>query len=383
MAEHRASNQRSQLLKRLASLESEQPDGVISLYLDLSQPELATPRARRAEVESLVDRLRQEATDTEEHRTLDQQPEPRRHLERLRELLEDDTDPAGARGIAVFSCEVPPFLRTIRLSAGVEPGARASRHPWLRPLVEVSPSLSGLVLAVANREAARVFELRGLALEEVASLSEHRVDPSHAGQEMAHHHRMENWFKEQARELVRLLTERARQDDLHGIVLVAPAEFLPHLDRALTDELRGLVMATIAADALEWPAKDMLTEVERAAAREAEAHDDELVALLEQSRGQAGSSAWGDAAVLRAIAEQRVAALLLARGRELSGWVCPNCGWMATEAGDCPLDGARLTAEGELIERMIRESLCQDAEVRLLPPERLGEASSAALLRYG
>lgn len=376
------SHVRSRLLGRLATLEGERPDAVISIYLDLSQPELATPRARRAEVESLTDRLRQEMTDAEDHRSADQQPEPRRHLERLRELLEE-MDPAGARGIALFSCEAPTFQRLVRLSGGVQPGARAGRHPWLRPLLEAGPPLSGLVVAVANREAARVMELRGLSLEEVASLAEHRVEPSRGSQELAHHHRVENWMKEQAREVVRILASRTRDAGVHGIVLVAPAEFLPHLDHTLTDELRELVVTTVAADALDWPAHELLAEVERAATREAEARDDEAVALLEQSRGQAGSSARGDTEVLRAIAEQRVTGLLLARGRELPGWVCPRCGWMATGGGDCPLDGTRLEAEGDLTERMIREALRQDAAVRMLPPERLGEAGPAALLRYG
>lgn len=40
------SNQRrSRLLESLTSLEGEGPDAVISMYVDLSQPELATPRA--------------------------------------------------------------------------------------------------------------------------------------------------------------------------------------------------------------------------------------------------------------------------------------------------------------------------------------------------
>lgn len=378
------SNQRrSRLLASLTSLEGEGPDAVISMYVDLSQPELTTPRARRAEMESLVDRLRQEVTDSEEHRQLDQQPEPRRHLERLRDLLEEEVEPAGARGLAVFSSEDPPFLRMVRLSQGVEPGARAGRYPWLRPLLEAGPPLSGLLLAVANREAARVLELRGLTLEEVAHVAEQRVEPSHGSQEQAHHHRIENWMKEQARELVRLLAERTHHADVHGVVLVAPPELLSHLDQALTDELRPLVLTTVAADAVAWPASEVLAEVERAATREQEARDDQAVALLEQGRGQGGNSVWGDGPVLRAIAEERVTQLLLARGRQVSGWVCPRCGWMAMEGGDCPLDGTPLEADTDLSERMIRESLRQDAEVRMLPGERLGEAGSAALLRYG
>lgn len=285
------SNYRSRLLQRLATLESERPDGVITLYLDLSQPELATPRARRAEMESLTDRLRHEVTDAEEHRSLDQQPEPRRHLERLRQLLEDETDPAGARGIALFSCEAPSFLRLVRLTRGVEPGARAAQHAWLRPLLEAGPPLSGLVIAVANRESARVLEMRGLRLEELATLAEHRVEPSHVSHEMAHHHRMENWFKEQAGQVAEILAERAREGHLHGIVLVAPAEFLPHLERAIPDHLCELIVTTLAEDAVAWPTDQMLAALDRAAAQEAEARDDEVMALLEQSRVRPVASA--------------------------------------------------------------------------------------------
>jgi hypothetical protein len=365
-------------LRRLATFEGGEDTPVVSAYLDLSQPEEATPRSRVAEIESLADRARQTYTDTEQHRQEGHQPPLRREVERVREFLEQELAPLGAAAVAVFSCLDPELFEVIRLPRGVEPKIVADRHAILRPLLEAGPWLSRATVVVANRDAFRLFRLRGLGLREVDRRLEDRVDPDHRTSEGAHQHRIERWAQEQAHEVAAAV----RGEPVAPVVLVAPAELLPTLEGALAEAQAGPIVGRIPSDATARGGDDLLPDVERALEEHVAAQDRELLDDLGTGLGPAGTAVRGDEETLQALYERRVAALVLVRGRALRGVECPECGWMATEGTRCPVDGEETRAISDLTEPMIRSALGQSADVRSLEAEMLGAASSAALLRF-
>jgi hypothetical protein len=371
------------LVRRLAELQSAPDRGVISLYLDLSNPEQAVPRDRQAQIESLGDRARQWYTDAEQHRRFEDQPAVRQDLEVVRSYLEDEFPPRGARGAAVFRCSDPDVFEVVRLAGAVSRSITVDRYPRLLPLLEAGAWLPGTWVLAVSGETAELLVARGLGLQQVARIqSEVTGHDIEGGVESRHQRHLEEQRRDHVRRAGALLADQARSQPVERVVLVAAPKLVRALEEAVDPHLAGAIVGVVEAELLHRPVAEVLPEVEDALRRHVDDLDQGLLAELEERTGRQEGARVGVDDTLAALAEQRVEQLLLAPGLEVQGAVCPSCGWMATIPGSCPACGVAMDEVADLGELMVRRAVELSAGVRVLADPRVATPGAAALLRY-
>jgi peptide subunit release factor 1 (eRF1) len=121
-------------------------------------------------------------------------------------------------------------------------------------------------------------------------------------------------------------------------------------------------------------------------AAEQRAREDAVLAELREhaSRDGDGRAAVGLEAVLDALVQRRVAALLYDSGLSATGVACPHCGWMGAEGERCPIDGTALERREDILEDAVHSAVRQSAEVLALRdrPELGPLGGIAATLRF-
>ncbi|HUB07454.1 MAG TPA: hypothetical protein VMB50_10645, partial [Myxococcales bacterium] len=95
-------------------------------------------------------------------------------------------------------------------------------------------------------------------------------------------------------------------------------------------------------------------------------HEEAVLADLRARVGKGDGAATGLDAVLEALVEQRVQALLYDEGLSEPGLVCSRGDWMGTAGETCPLDGEPLLEREDIVEEAVRAAVSQSAEVLTL-----------------
>src|SRR5215217_4005191 len=141
-------------LRRPADLRPER-GRVLSVYMDLDPSEFATPPARASLVTSLITDARHQV-DALADLSHDELKSLRNDVEAVREAL---TQPGiaddGARGAAVFACELAGLFETIRLPYPIASRVVIDETPWVEPLLRARAERWCVLLA--NRRNASVF----------------------------------------------------------------------------------------------------------------------------------------------------------------------------------------------------------------------------------
>ncbi len=133
---------------------------VISLYMDLDPASAKLPRARRTQLESLLDEVEERhlGNGGGSH---EQRAALGASLERIRDFFaEGGLAAKSARGVAVFSSAGAGLFEAYRLPGPVEARVEVGDAPFIEPLLELAPTGRWGILLVSRR-AARV--LRGWA----------------------------------------------------------------------------------------------------------------------------------------------------------------------------------------------------------------------------
>jgi peptide chain release factor subunit 1 len=139
----------------------------------------------------------------------------------------------------------------------------------------------------------------------------------------------------------------------------------------MVEKLHADVRRTLHEQRLALDVADVsIAEVEAAVAPVLEAEHrrrlGELLADLHERLGRRERVASGLDAVLAALVERRVEALVYEAALSAPGVLCPRCGWLGREARNgCPVDGARLEARERILEDALAAAVGQSAE--LLP----------------
>jgi peptide chain release factor subunit 1 len=360
---------------------------VLSLYLDLDPGRFATPRARTAEIDSLLDQA---------HRAIEAGERPhaerlglRATLQRARGILGADHSWArGARALAVFVSEPLGLSRTLRLPHPVTTAAVVSDMPFIAPLTEVSSS-GRVCVALVDERFARVLRGSVEQLHEVSSFG----DPVHGRHEKggwsqaryqrSQHEDVEHHLAHVGRVLHDLLKVAA-----YDRLLIACTEPLwPRVLGKLHPDVRALLgEERISLDVGDAAIEDVVHAVEPVLAAEQRAREDAVLAELRESQGRAGDerSAAGLGAVLLALVERRVRTLLYEVGFPAPGVLCARCGWMGPEGESCPVDGGSVERRENILEDAVRSAVSQSAEILPLRerPELGPLGGIAAMLRF-
>lgn len=370
-----------ELVLRLARLTPPGEARVVSLYLGLDPTgDLATPRARRSEITSLIDQARRLA-EAERGLSHDMRMRLRGDVARVRELLEHRTANGelarGARGLAVIACEPAGLLEAIRLPRTVRSRAWVARRPLIQPLAEIGPPRAWAAL-LCDGEVARLLEAHSEALVEVERFSDelrrragHGVwAPDHTDapipeDALAH-----------VRRTVELLSERARARGYDQIAIATDERIWREIVRRLPGDVLDRVIGRFDIDADEASAVEVRTRAEpllRAAA--AERQQSALAQLPEQG-------ACGLQPTLASLHERRVRVLLLREGLEHAGAECPHCGRAEAAPGRCELDGTPMDPEPNVIDWAVRRAIDQEAAILALHDGLERCKGIGALLRF-
>jgi len=374
-----------ELIRTLAGIHAPQ-ESMLSIYLDLDPARFATPPARQSEIDSLLDAA---------HRDIEQRERPhtelvalREGLARARELLNDPELPQGARSAAVFVCEPLAVEQTVRISRPLESQAIVSDEPFIAPLLEGAES-GRVCVAVVDERFARVLRGSAAGLREAVSFGDEVPGrQKQGGWSQARYQRsMVEDVEHHLGHVARVLHDLLKVAPYHALLIGCTEQLWPRIVAKLHPYVRErLIEERLSLDT----SADGPAEVAKVAAEilehEQRAHEDALLAELRArvSGAGGGTAVTGLEAVLDALVEQRVEALLYEADLHERGVACPRGDWMAAGGERCPLDGEPLQQRQDIIEDAVRAALGQSAEVLPLRnrPELGPLGRIAATLRF-
>jgi hypothetical protein len=370
------------IVRRLAGLRAHE-GYVLSLYLNLEPSEFATPRARRSEIDSLLD---------EAHREIEAGERPhqqlvwlRSDLARAREVLAQSDFSGGIYGFAFFACAEIDLLETLSLPHPLERAVVIDRAPFVAPLASLGHP-GGWCVALVNRRVARVLRGDADGLTEVTDFGDdvHGQHDQGGWSQPRYERSIENEVDKHLKRVARVLLAHHELQPIEGLLLASPAELRGRLVERVDAYLRERLAGYLDLD-VEHAGP---VEVREAAAplireREERAVEQELERLRAGLARHDGHAVAGAAPVFDSLQQRRVEVLLYRRGLTIAGAVCPQCGLIATGPGDCRVDGTPLEPRENAVEAAVEEALGQSARVRELDSPDLDPVGGiAALLRF-
>jgi len=373
-------------LRDLAQTTAED-DTVLSIYLDLDPAQFATAPARATEIDSLLDGAHREVEAGERPRG--ERQDLRRALERARELLAAHQSWApGARGVALFICEPLGLSRLLRLPHPARAGWVIADVPFIAPLAESGP-VGRVCVALVDERFARILRGSPEQLREAISFGD-PVPGRHkqGGWSQARYQRSRYEGAEaHLRRVARVLGDLLRVSPFDRLLIACAGPLWPRLVAKLGADAR----AALHPDRLSLDVGDAnIDDVERAVAEPLAGYQrqraDAALAELREHHGRDGDgrAAVGLEAVLRALVQRRVSALLYDPGLRAGGVVCASCRWLGTHADSCPLDGGGVERRESILGEAVQAAIGQSAE--LLPlrdrPELGPLGGIAATLRF-
>jgi peptide subunit release factor 1 (eRF1) len=370
-------------LRRLADVRP--PTGkVLSLYLNLDPTEFATPAARSSEIRSLLSRAERIVRD-EQRLSHEERAALRDDLERVRDFLGGQLDADGAHGIAIFCSQPAGLFEVLKLPRPVDHDAIVNDTPYVEPLVAIGTRDEWCVL-LANRHVARIMRGSRHALREVERIQAELGGRDQGGgfpasETRTTDHDVERHFKRVSQTLLQRFARRPP----NGLFVGAPRGLVGDLESRLHSDVRRYLAGRIDVDVEHSTPAQVTAAVEPVIDFIIRKREDELFDRLRERVGTGERAAAGLEAVLDALNEQRVEALLLEEGFQGMGKRCPTCGWLGiTGTSDCPADGTALLAVDDVVEAAVERAIGQSAEVLLVSerPELAPHGRIAALLRF-
>jgi peptide chain release factor subunit 1 len=383
----RANDVEEARLRRLAEARDSQ-DTVLSVFVDLDPTTFATPRGRTSELDSLLD---------EAHRRIEDGERPHRELmalraahERAREILtEEDSWARGGLGVALFVCEPLELEELLRLPHPLASGVVISDIPFIGPLTATGPAGRGVCVALLDERHARILRGSDEALEEAVSFG----DPVHGRHDQGgwsqprYQRSQEHDVDEHIKHVARTLLQMLHVDPYERLIVACTRPLFSLVLERLHPEVRRLLHdEPLSLEITSARPADVERAVAPVLAAERAAHIDDALAELREHLAREGDphAAAGLSDVLPRLVERRVATLLYETTLRAEGALCPRCGWMALEPGECPVDGTELERREQIVEDALHAAVEQDAEILPLRdrPELGPLGGIAARLRF-
>jgi peptide chain release factor subunit 1 len=369
-------------LRELATFRAER-GCAISFYLDLDPSDSPTPTAVDSRINALLDEVEKwPGRDELEH---SRKEGLEADVERLRDYFESEFSRDGAQGFAVFCAGLDGLWVPLPLSERVPDLVKVGKTFHLAPLVPLVGSGDGVVVAVVGRERGDLYRLTDGRLEEFQEqFDEQPGRHDQGGWSQARYQRhIEKLVEDHLKDVAELLEREVRRRRSSRIVVVASEETRSAFEGHLSHDVQGAVIGWTNAEAhagapeLLEAAKPILEQwrgQEEASAAE----------RWQEEAGRNGRAASGWEETLEAASDGRVELLLVQDGVDHAAWECPQCGRLAAEAGECPLDGTPMEESQNGADLAVHQTLAHGGTVRVLrerhdlePVEGIG-----ALLRY-
>jgi peptide chain release factor subunit 1 len=360
---------------------------VLSIYVDLDPASFATAPARASQIDSLLDGAHREIESGEHSHAALQSL--RASLARARQLLTPNGEWAeDARAYALFLCEQLRLERGLRLAHPIAGAVVVADAPFIAPLVEEGPA-GRVCVALIDERFARVLRGSGERLREVVSFG----DPVHGrhdqgGWSQARYQRSRHEEVEKhLRHVARVLHDLLRIAPYQRLLIACTEPLWPRVLERLSPDVRALLDSErLSLDVGDAGIEDVIAAVRPVLQAEQRAHEDTVLARLREhyAREDDTRAAVGLQAVLSALVERRVEALLYDDRLSAAGVMCPRCGWLGTDGERCPVDDGPLEPRENIIEDALRAATAQSAEILPLHdrPELGPLGEIAATLRF-
>lgn len=321
---------------------------VLSVYLNTT-PERQIVRSYKTAFEDLVKQIAPTIGAP-------QRPAFSAEVERIVELLR--TEPPKGLGMAIFACSSRGFWQVLSLPVPVADSLQVGPRPYLRPLFDVLDRYERYLVALVDKEKARLFTVFIGEIEEekfVTDVVPGKHDQGGWSQAnfQRHHEAHVFWH---LRHVVNELTARFQVLPFDRLILAGPDEVTGELRRLLPLTLSERVAGTFPAEI--FAGTEEILEKTLAIEREARrATEEKLLSDLDDARFT-GMGVVGLAPTFQAIRLGAVYRLVVVDGYHLPGAECPNCGLLLpSQPASCPDCGSPMTPLGDVIERAVERTL--------------------------
>jgi peptide subunit release factor 1 (eRF1) len=350
------------------------PHGMLSLALDVDGRDHPLRHDWETRLQTLLRTARQLAAASGDPVLVDSIGAD---ADRILRSAAEDIDRSVTRGVVWYSDSQADLFRCYRFPVAVRDQVRVAATPFLLPLEAAREASRRWIVALADRQRARLFALTGDHLEELEDFFEPvppRVESGGwaAARGQRHSDVVAHRHLEHTAEAVRRHLDAAAAA---GLLIAGPERARLDLQSLLAVERRhhpvGRASVRVTAG---------LDEIRDAARRAAAAVSPHLAVLerIRRSTGPEGRGFVGLAAALAALGDGSVDTLLVSRTASAPGARCTACGRLSEPATTCARCGGAAVAVDDVVEAAIDEALAIDAHVHLIEPHHLAQPDGIA-----
>jgi peptide chain release factor subunit 1 len=314
----------------------------------------------------------------------------RRDLERVLAWLGRPGSLPASQGLAIFACGPLKLFEAVPLPRVHRSRLAVDRTPLVRELAATEEEFGRILTVVADRTAARFFEVTAFGARELDGLSagatrggKFRGDQDGPGWgEHSYHNRIREEKQRHWDAVARQLFALDRREPAHGIVLAGTSNeagaITPFLHPYLLDRVMGSVRLN--------PKEATAAEVHAAAlaVRQAWERTSELLLLHDMEEGLGtGWAVNGMRATLRALGRGQVRTLMIAADAGEPGYRADGTGRIALSEADLRGD-TDVHPVIDVVDDAIEEALRQGVTLNVIfePTARKAVDGLAALLRF-
>ena len=290
------------------------------------------------------------------------------------------------RGLAVFASG-DELWKVLPLPIPVGAQAYYMERPYIRTLTDVLDQFGKYAVALVDRESVRLFSVAlGKIQSETESFGEELKRHKQGGWAAARYQRHEdNLALHNLKQTVDVIQAFCESTQCKQLILGGSAEAIRQIRDLLPKQLSFRLLGDFAAD-IEATPNEILSHSLDIAVQVDLAKEKEQVteAITAAAKGGAGSTGLPDTLAL--LHEGRVRMLLVAEDYRAPGFVCPSCGYVATDSREvCPLCSHEGMVESvDVVNLAIHKAVETGAGVNIVRDNDQLEVAGgiAALLRY-
>jgi len=285
-------------------------------------------------------------------------------LAAISDYVRDDFERGDTRGLALFSSHDAALWEDVRVPRPLLDRAVVAPQAELLPLEQLLETYHRICVVLVDFEKARLFVSQLGRIEEVFDVWDEvpgRHDQGGWAQKRMQRHvddHREKHVKRVAEALFRLWKEQA----FDHLILAGPAEAHAELERDLHDYLvqriRARITLPVLASAEEVLRRTLEIEEELERGREHERVEQLTNVSATGRRGVTGLSG-----TLSALAEGRVAELLVSIDLSVPGARCSACGRLVEHGSTCTACGSALERVPDVVEAAVTQAFRQGCRV--------------------
>lgn len=340
----------------IRALATARADGspITTCYLDVDGARYIRPADYEHVLDQMIRRVRSNGIDDATEKDLD----------RIEQLVKSGFDRSVVRGVAVFSNAAADLWEVIELPVPVRSELVVDSSPAVGQLEAVVQRSTTIGILAVDKVHARMFVYNlGELLEHTEVTDDLGRDYDTVGEHdrggVAEHR--EELEHQHLRHAAALAWSAHGTHGFDHVALSVPDKLAAEVERNLHPYLRERLHRRLAVEpsasqsAIRAAALELAAEIENE--REATLVEELRAAVAGDGRGVAGLEP-----VLDAVAEQRVARLLVSDGYAVEGWRCPGCQRLAKVGRTCTC-GAEMDHVADVVEHAVDQTLGQSGHV--------------------